>query len=185
MRMTSTTRPLLTLALTLGLMLIGWSGPQVSLAAVQKVDVCHREGNGSYHTISVAPQALSTHYAHGDALPGDAVPGNPAYVFNESCALVVASTCPCDLSIGGLTAAGFTESSMAGATCHVSNGSATFGKGSSFEVVVAPSGYSGGGRCFVVNSRLVQDIVGIPLDQVQACLNDLLTFPAALGHPCQ
>jgi hypothetical protein len=33
-----------------------------------RVAICHREGNGSYHTIYVAPQAVPAHLAHGDYL---------------------------------------------------------------------------------------------------------------------
>ena len=36
-----------------------------------KVDVCHREGNGSYHLINVSGNALSAHLGHGDGQPGD------------------------------------------------------------------------------------------------------------------
>jgi hypothetical protein len=32
------------------------------------VAICHAEGNGSYHTIYVAPQAVPAHLAHGDYL---------------------------------------------------------------------------------------------------------------------
>jgi len=33
-----------------------------------RVAICHRTGNGSYHTIYVAPQAVPAHIAHGDYL---------------------------------------------------------------------------------------------------------------------
>jgi len=33
-----------------------------------RVAICHREGNGSYHTIFVAPQAVQAHLNHGDYL---------------------------------------------------------------------------------------------------------------------
>jgi len=33
-----------------------------------RVAICHREGNGSYHTIYVAPQAVQAHLNHGDYL---------------------------------------------------------------------------------------------------------------------
>jgi hypothetical protein len=50
-----------------------------------KVDVCHLEGNGSYHKISVSDNAYDSHIAHGDAAPGDPVPGMEGYVFGEDC----------------------------------------------------------------------------------------------------
>lgn len=52
-------------------------GPQVQL--------CHRTGNGSYHLIQVGASAEPAHRAHGDARPGEAVPGSPGKVFTASC----------------------------------------------------------------------------------------------------
>jgi hypothetical protein len=54
-------------------------------APADKVDVCHLEGNGSYHKISVSDNAYDSHIAHGDAAPGDPVPGMTGYVFGEDC----------------------------------------------------------------------------------------------------
>lgn len=53
-----------------------------------KVGVCHREGNGSFHLIRVASQAVQAHRAHGDALPGEDVPGAPGYRFDDACVQV-------------------------------------------------------------------------------------------------
>lgn len=36
-----------------------------------KVDVCHRTGNGSYHTINISRNALAAHKAHGDVIPDE------------------------------------------------------------------------------------------------------------------
>jgi hypothetical protein len=80
--------------------------PGLSNAASPKVDVCHREGDGSYHLITVAYQAVNAHLNHGDALPGDLVPGNPGARFDDTCAQVAASICPCDFSLAGLAAGG-------------------------------------------------------------------------------
>jgi len=56
-----------------------WKGPA-------KVDICHREGNGSYHLISVSEKAIPAHEEHGDAYPGDLVDGG---VLDEDCSLLV------------------------------------------------------------------------------------------------
>jgi hypothetical protein len=34
-----------------------------------KVNVCHRTGNGSFHEINISGNALPAHLAHGDVLP--------------------------------------------------------------------------------------------------------------------
>ena len=60
--------------LAVGMLLLGWLSPGPGTAAVQKVDVCHRTGNGSFHLITVAAQAVPAHRAHGDALPGEHMP---------------------------------------------------------------------------------------------------------------
>lgn len=43
-------------------------GSTTALAAQDKVSVCHREGNGSFHSVTVASAALAAHIAHGDAV---------------------------------------------------------------------------------------------------------------------
>ena len=52
-----------------------------------KVQLCHRTGNGSYHLIEVGVSAEPAHRAHGDAKPGEAVPGSAGSVFSPSCAV--------------------------------------------------------------------------------------------------
>ncbi len=51
----------------------------------RKVQLCHATGNGSYHMIEVSVSAEQAHRAHGDARPGEAVPGSPGFVFTASC----------------------------------------------------------------------------------------------------
>ena len=36
-----------------------------------KVNVCHRTGNGSFHEINISRNALPAHMQHGDALPDE------------------------------------------------------------------------------------------------------------------
>ncbi|HET9362547.1 MAG TPA: hypothetical protein VFO58_22510 [Vicinamibacterales bacterium] len=52
-----------------------------------KVTLCHRTGNGSYHSITVGASAEPAHRAHGDAKVGEPVPGSPGQVFTASCGL--------------------------------------------------------------------------------------------------
>ena len=52
--------------------------------AVEKVELCHRTGNGSFHMIEVSVNAEPAHRGHGDGKPGEAVPGNPGQVFTAA-----------------------------------------------------------------------------------------------------
>jgi hypothetical protein len=53
----------------------------------QKVDLCHRTGNGSYHLINVSVNAEPAHRAHGDGKIGESVPGQAGKVFGPSCSV--------------------------------------------------------------------------------------------------
>jgi hypothetical protein len=57
------------------------------LAEEPKVTLCHRTGNGSYHSITVGASAEPAHRAHGDAKVGEPVPGSPGQVFTASCGM--------------------------------------------------------------------------------------------------
>ena len=55
-------------------------------AGADKTDVCHSEGNGSYHLINISENAFHQHLDHGDGGPGADVPGTDgALVFGENC----------------------------------------------------------------------------------------------------
>lgn len=54
-------------------------------AQEKKVGLCHRTGNGSHHLIFVSVNAESAHRAHGDAAPGELVPGDPHLRFDAAC----------------------------------------------------------------------------------------------------
>lgn len=54
-------------------------------AGGDNVDLCHRTGNGSYHLVQVSPDAEPAHRAHGDAAPGEPVPGDPYLRFGPAC----------------------------------------------------------------------------------------------------
>ncbi len=53
----------------------------------RKVELCHRTGNGSYHSIEVSINAEPAHRAHGDGKIGEAVPGNAGKVFGAGCSV--------------------------------------------------------------------------------------------------
>lgn len=55
----------------------------------KKVDVCHRT-DGGYSRINISRNALDAHMNHGDAQPGEAVPGMSGYEFTENCVVVLA-----------------------------------------------------------------------------------------------
>lgn len=50
-----------------------------------KIKICHRTGNGSYHSIEISVNAEPAHRAHGDAKVGEAVPGSAGKTFSASC----------------------------------------------------------------------------------------------------
>jgi hypothetical protein len=52
-----------------------------------KVELCHAEGNGSYHPVTVSDSAEPAHRAHGDGRVNDPVPGRPTMTFDETCRL--------------------------------------------------------------------------------------------------
>lgn len=60
----------------------------VSQSRANEVSLCHTEGNGTYHSISVSPDAEAAHRAHGDGKVGDPVPGRPNMFFDASCRLI-------------------------------------------------------------------------------------------------
>jgi len=58
-----------------------------------KVNVCHKTGNGSFILINISSNALPAHLLHGDAAPGGAVPGQPGMELAADCSvLAVAQT---------------------------------------------------------------------------------------------
>jgi len=60
-------------------------------ASPANVNVCHSEGNGSYHLININENALPDHLGHGDGQPADPVPGLDGKVFAEDCSVIDAA----------------------------------------------------------------------------------------------
>lgn len=52
------------------------------------VTLCHKEGNGSFHKITVNVSAEPAHRDHGDAKPGEKVPGTQNQTFDDNCGIV-------------------------------------------------------------------------------------------------
>lgn len=52
-----------------------------------KVTLCHRTGNGSFHSITVSVNAEPAHMAHGDGKPGGSVPGQSGKTFGPTCSI--------------------------------------------------------------------------------------------------
>ena len=70
-----------------------------SAAAGDKVDVCHKTGNGSFHLINISANAVRKHLTqHGDGVPGGEVPGMSGFRFDADCGLVSA---PIRFRVGG------------------------------------------------------------------------------------
>jgi hypothetical protein len=66
----------------------GSSAVVVADSRAGKVTMCHVEGNGSYHAISVSESAENDHRAHGDGKIGEPVPGRPSLRFDDGCQAV-------------------------------------------------------------------------------------------------
>jgi hypothetical protein len=73
--------------IVVALLVLGTLGT-IAQASAEKVDVCHRVGNGSFILINISQNALAAHVAHGDGQPGDPVPDMPGKMFDEACNVV-------------------------------------------------------------------------------------------------
>ena len=52
-----------------------------------KVTLCHRTGNGSFHSITVSVSAEPAHMRHGDGKPNGPVPGQNGKTFGPTCSI--------------------------------------------------------------------------------------------------
>lgn len=72
-----------TAVMMLSLVLVGGAAAKPG----NKVEICHNTGNGSFALVKVKADTLQTHLAHGDAAPGQAVPGQAGMVFAADCSV--------------------------------------------------------------------------------------------------
>jgi hypothetical protein len=84
-----------------------------------KVEVCHRRMDGSYNLITIGEPGFDAHVAHGDAAPGEPVPGMPGYRFDDTCLLVPAVADQSSLT--GKANFGFVSKYKKGATAPTGN----------------------------------------------------------------
>jgi hypothetical protein len=89
---------------------------------LSKVTICHSTETGAYVQLTVAAPSLPAHQAHGDGLPGDALPGHVAR-FGADCSVIVIVVDP---------------ATTFNTPIHGGNGGATFGDN-------CPAGYVGVG----------------------------------------
>jgi hypothetical protein len=73
-------------SLVLALVISGGVNP-IS-AAEQRLNICHLTGQGVFQLITVDASALLGHFDHGDGVPGGAVPDQPGFTFDDTCAEV-------------------------------------------------------------------------------------------------
>jgi len=58
-------------ALVPAMVLVAAGTASVQGRPLDKVDVCHRTGNGSFHEINISRNALAAHLGHGDVMPDE------------------------------------------------------------------------------------------------------------------
>jgi hypothetical protein len=159
-----------------------WFDVGSTSAQVQKVNVCHREGNGTYHLITVASQAVPAHLNHGDALPGGLVPDQSGFKFDDTCQIVQASVCPCDLSIGRLVEL---KVLPANSSCTVySNGTGAVIQGLDKQT---GEPYEMGIRfttCYAFVGSLTAEKRECSPDEASDCVEDLITLAKLLEISC-
>ncbi len=70
----------LTLLAAVSLVSYGFISVSAKPAPEKKVDICHIEGNGSYHLINVSTNAQQAHIDHGDAVPATFIDDGDKYI---------------------------------------------------------------------------------------------------------
>ena len=165
-----------------GALVVSMAYPGRSEAASPKVDVCHSEGNGSFHLITVAYQAVQAHRNHGDALPGEAVPGQSGFTFSDTCTLVAVSICPCHFSLSGLAAIGIDGDAEA-SRCFTDTGDfVILGQSLAEQGLIGAS--ASGDSCAsgrTGTEEFLEIFTGLTSAQVTACENDLRAASVDLG----
>lgn len=65
---------------------------EVSFSRIAKTAVCHLGSDGSYKLLNLDAHAVAGHRSHGDALPGEVVPGMAGYKFDSGCSPISITT---------------------------------------------------------------------------------------------
>lgn len=153
---------------------LGLMSPALVSAGQNKVDVCHSEGNGSYHLINIAEPAYPSHVSHGDAGVGEPVPGNEGFVFDEDCNLVEAVSCPCDFSATNFLGLGGDVEE--GVYCIVSETEAQLHEGT------APYFFIDDDECYIYEGSIFPIAVfGLTEAETTACVHEIEVTSSMLG----
>jgi hypothetical protein len=160
-----------------GMLSLGVLNPRPGSAQQSQVEICHLEGNGSYHLITISESNFSSHIAHGDGRVGDPVPGAPGFVFDDTCNLV-SIRCPCT----------FTPEVYVNT---VGANPATSCLQESPEVTVLRDGFltgfaAGDGSCLSATLGDIKEEFVITEEETAQCLQDIATTAQTLGisTPC-
>jgi hypothetical protein len=178
-------------AAAVSMLAFGWWTAGPATAAV-KINVCHREGNGTVHLINVASQAVPAHLNHGDALPGDLVPGVPGVKFDDFCQLVPASTCPCDFTLGHLVDLGIQPatafcvgaSSAQAVAIHVTTTSGQHVLLRAADVTDNSGRIPLGPNCSIQSSTVLFERFPVTANEFLDCRADLVAMAAVLETTC-
>ena len=85
----------------IGLVLLWGISVSHTWAGQEMVDVCHMTAPGEFQLITIADPAYDSHINHGDAAPGEIVPGSgDQFEFGPACEMVALCPCSADLEEG-------------------------------------------------------------------------------------
>lgn len=104
----------------------------VMAAPADKVDVCHNLGNGEYIMINISDNAFASHVEHGDASPGEPVPGMPGKIFDAECNVIDEFVYIETLTVDGKGAIATGSTALASGSRYQLRASGTYTYGSGF-----------------------------------------------------
>lgn len=140
-----------------------------------KMDICHHDEEG-FRLISISANAELAHRGHGDAAPGEGVPGLPGATFSATCEVVAAApavplACPCWNT--------YSEPELVSVLDAVTAGDWSFSDAGTFVLGLGGGGATAGlaasaaGSCYTYIAGIVDPTYAVsPLSEVetQACL---------------
>lgn len=86
------------LAVATAIAVVGGVVQVIAAPPAPKAQMCHVVGNGRSHMISISGNAESAHRAHGDARPGEPVPGDASLQFDAECKQVPLRLAPSQMA---------------------------------------------------------------------------------------